>query len=133
MEDTRHDNRLKLTRGGLGGAGLLNSSQVRASRGMEGTVAPRHKRITLEARPRPNPGEQYQLEGATLFSIVIDAQGKVADLRLVKGAATPPWPRYEASLAKAVRKIRFKPGTLGDKPTRQRQRAKPPQAREVRR
>jgi hypothetical protein len=56
------------------------------------------------------------LEGPTIFSIVVDPHGRVADLRLVKSAATPPWPRYEASLAKAVRKIHFEPGTLAGKP-----------------
>jgi hypothetical protein len=83
---------------------------------MEGAIPPQHKRITLEARPQPNPGEQFQLEGPTIFSIVVDAHGKVADLRLIKSAASPPWPQYEASVAKAVRKIRFKPGMLAGKP-----------------
>jgi TonB family protein len=77
---------------------------------------PRRRKGSLGKRPHPNPGENYSLEGPWIISAVIDAKGSVVDARVMRSAAQPPWPRYEAALLKSVRKWEFTPALKGGKP-----------------
>jgi hypothetical protein len=76
---------------------------------------PRRRKGSAE-RIHPNPGEHYDIEGPWIVVAVISAAGRVLDARVVRHAATPPWPRYEAALLKSVRKWEYQPATLNGHP-----------------
>jgi len=76
---------------------------------------PRRRKGSVE-RIQPNPGESYSIEGPWVMAAVISPTGRVLDLRVLRHASDPPWPRYEATLVKAVRKWEFYPATLNGKP-----------------
>ena len=76
---------------------------------------PRRRKGSAE-RIQPNPGERYSIEGPWILAAVISPTGRVLDIRVVRHAADPPWPRYEATLLKAVRKWEFHPATLNGRP-----------------
>ena len=76
-----------------------------------GELTPPVKRKGSLARPQPNPGERYSLEGPWVLSAVVDAKGKVVDTRVLRSASEPRWPRYEAALLKSLRKWEFVPAS----------------------
>src|SRR5437868_2888311 len=86
---------------------VWQSIAIKPEEGAQLTPA-RRRKGSLE-RPRPNPGERYDLEGPWILSAVVDAKGKVVDARVIKSASDPPWPRYEAHLLKGLRKFEFTP------------------------
>jgi len=75
-----------------------------------------HRRKGSAERPRPNPGERYSIEGPWIMAAVIGPNGHVLDVRVLRHASEPPWPRYEATLLKAIRKWEYQPATLNGRP-----------------
>jgi TonB family protein len=84
---------------------------VASSASGPGELTPPRKRKGSLARPRPNPGERYSLEGPWIVSAVVDADGKVVDAKILRSASEPRWPQYEASLLKSLRKWKFAPAS----------------------
>ena len=76
---------------------------------------PRRRKGSVE-RIQPNPGERFDIEGPWIMAAVISPTGHVLDIRVLRHASDPPWPRYETALVKAVRKWEFSPATLNGKP-----------------
>lgn len=72
----------------------------------------RPARLLQTVQPEyPTTARQYRVEGEVVMTVEVDASGNVAEVKIVSG---PPMLRIAA--ASAVRRWKYQPATMGDKP-----------------
>jgi TonB family protein len=71
-----------------------------------------HTQIVWPENTPPHTGS-----GVPIVEAVVDADGKVADVRIVRPISwEPPWPEFDNAITHAIRKWEYTPATLGDRP-----------------
>jgi len=91
---------------------IAGDVRTRAGGSSAGPDTPPRKRKGRIERIRPDPGERFSIEGPWEVEAVLSEKGKILDARVMKGASTPPWPKYEAHILKSLRKWEFEPARL---------------------
>jgi len=58
----------------------------------------------------PKPRQRHEIEGRWVAQVVIDTRGRTVDARMIESPrVTPPWPEFERSVLKDVRRMRWTP------------------------
>jgi TonB family protein len=65
----------------------------------------------------PKPRQRHEIEGRWVAQVAIDAKGRTLDARMIESPrVTPPWPEFEASVLKDVKKLKWAPATANGIP-----------------
>ncbi|HUG52592.1 MAG TPA: energy transducer TonB [Vicinamibacteria bacterium] len=65
----------------------------------------------------PKARQRHEIEGRWVAQVVVDARGRTVDARMIeRPRVTPPWPEFEASVLKDVRRMKWRPATADGVP-----------------